>query len=98
MSSGTKDNVLFDFLTHDDAVALRGTVTVRPGEMILDLPRRGEDGPYTISGKQVDSYYEGTNTRFDSARVTAHWATIGARFIGVWQEEGYEWYFSFTLS
>jgi hypothetical protein len=90
------ENVLFHFLGTNEDSFLSGTVLVRPGDMVLQIP--GGDGPYHLVGKARKHWFEGTNSdpnrRYE---VDAKWAELGALYVGMWIEEGYEYLFSFDL-
>lgn len=90
------DDVMFRFLGSDEDSLLRGSVLVRDGEIVLDIP--GGYGPYLIVGKPRLHWYEGTNSatarRFE---VSATWANVGESYVGRWIEANHEYLFSFVL-
>ena len=90
------DNVSFHFIGAKEDSRLPGTVVLRDGEMVLDIP--GGDGPYLIAGKARKHWFEGMNShsgrRYD---VDAKWADLGGTYVGKWIEYGNEYLFSFDL-
>ena len=53
------DDVLFEFLGAGEGLSsLRGTVVIRPAEMILEVELPG-DRPFVIIGKAGKGFYEG---------------------------------------
>ena|SRR6266851_3121308 len=100
MSAGStglrQEDVRFHFLGAVGDSKLTGTVVVRDGEMVLDIP--GGNGPYLIAGKSHGHWHAGTSSvRGKSNRVEAKWADVGGKYVGVWVEAGYEYLFSFEL-
>jgi hypothetical protein len=76
---------------------LPGTVIVRDGEMVLEIP--GGYGPYWISGKARETWFEGKNSYPQRTYETAaKWALVGGTYVGIWIEDGFEYLFSFELS
>jgi hypothetical protein len=94
---GRYDGVIFHFVGGDEEdEELTGTVILRDGEMILDIP--GGWGPYLIIGKLHGSRFQGPSTaRGRSKRVEAAWADLGERYVGWWIEDGLKYLFSFEL-
>ncbi|MFL5242703.1 MAG: hypothetical protein ACJ8FY_11400 [Gemmataceae bacterium] len=90
------EEVRFHFLSDKENSELTGTVIVRDGEMVLNIP--GGYGPYLIASKSHEHRYGGTSTvRGKSNRVEARWADMGWMYVGVWVEDGCEYLFSFEL-
>jgi|HubBroStandDraft_6_1064221.scaffolds.fasta_scaffold1064953_2 hypothetical protein len=90
------EDVRFHFLGAEEDSELIGTVLVRDGEMILDIP--GADRPYLIVGKSHGHRFAGTSSvRGRSNRVEAKWADVGEMYVSVWLEDAYEYLFSFDL-
>ena len=89
--------VLFHFLGFNEDSHLPGTVLLRDGVMVLDIP--GGCGPYLIKGKTRGHAFEGTNENSNrgKARVEAKWADVGGIYVGRWIEDDYEYLFSFEL-
>jgi hypothetical protein len=80
-----------------DALTEKGTVIVRDGEMVIDIPVDGKT-VYLIIGKSRDHFYEGANSaRNESPRVHAKWINFGPLFGGRWFEDGEEYLFCFRL-
>ena len=79
-----------------------GTVLLRGGKMILDIPLNSPEGygPYLIEGRKVEQHFEGKSTVPGRSKSTeAKWADLGNyRYVGVWIEDGVEYLFSFELS
>jgi len=91
-----RDGVRFHFINADEDDYLPGTVLLRDGEMVLDIP--GGCGPYLIVGKAIGHRFEGmNNVRGSTTQVTARWADVGGMYVGVWQEGGSEYLFSFEF-
>lgn len=89
-------NVSFRFLRPDESTDLPGTVTVRPGEMVLSIP--GGFGPYTIVGLESGQGYGGTNKHPQSRyAVAAQWCAVDGTYMGLWHENNCQCHFSFRL-
>ena len=88
-----QDGVEFHFLASEEDTILIGSILARDGEMVLDIP--GGNGPYELSGKTESHWYCATtnshrNRRFD---VNAKWASVGDRYVGIWNEDGIQYLF-----
>ena len=91
--------VTFQFLSEarGENAELQGEFLFREGDMVLDI--KGGCGPYLIVGKANQHWFEGRNSsRKSAAEVDAKWAKVGDRYIGRWDEDGYEFLFSFAAS
>jgi hypothetical protein len=90
-----RDGVNFHFANENEVTDLPGTLLVRPGQMVLDIP--GGYGPYHIVGNAVGNHFEGTSdVKGLSEHTTARWADVGyGLFVGVWIEDNEEFLFSF---
>ncbi len=88
----------FAFITGDGYVEVHGSVHSRGREMVLEIDRLGDDGPYLVTGKLRNSHFEGRNEYRESAPVQAEWTRLRDRFIGFWHEEGYDWCFWFDAA
>lgn len=88
------ENVLFDFVSADeDASSGRGSVITDDKRMTLDIVT--DDGvSYVISGKAVRTYFSG---RSIDGSVTVEWGDIGGNFVGIWVEDGLEYFIRFRL-
>lgn len=84
------------FLGTNEETYLPGTVLLRDGEMVLDIP--GGSGPYLIVGRVRENAFAGVNTGRGRANVEAKWANVGGMYVGSWIEDGYEYLFSFELA
>ena len=85
------DDIFFEFVSADhDPGSLRGIVIDREGEMLLEI--EGDHGTYSVLGKRIGHYFAGRD-----GDVTAQWTQLGAAFVGVWVENGEDWFFRFTL-
>jgi hypothetical protein len=95
----TYNNVQFYFSTLDGNYDEEtGTVLVRPGEMVIDIP--DPIGTlYLIVGKPSENFFTGSNTALgqEIPRVLAKWIDFGQLFIGHWREDGEDYLFSFRL-
>ena len=78
-----------------------GSVLLRAGKMILEIPLNSREGygPYLIEGKKVEHHFEGQSSVPGRSKLTeAKWADIGQyRYVGTWTEDGEEFLFSFQL-
>jgi hypothetical protein len=54
------EGVDFHFLGAGEDSYLPGTVLLRDGDMVLDIP--GGYGPYVIAGKARESWFKGSNS------------------------------------
>jgi len=89
--------VRFCFFRNKEDTELIGTVLLRNGDMILDIP--GGDGPYLIVGKLSGHVYGGpSEVRGRIKKVDAKWADVEGEHVGTWVEDGYKYLFSFVLS
>ena len=85
------DNVFFEFVSASmNPTDGRGTVIVREQEMVLDIESNG--GHYLIVANDRTGFFVGSGDG-----VKARWASLGAEFVGLWIEEGDEWFFRFHL-
>ena len=96
-SSVRQDGVEFHFLASKEDTILIGSVLARDGEMVLDIP--GGNGPYEVVGKAESHWYSAAanthrNRRFN---VDAKWAMAGGTYVGIWNEDGFRYLFSFSL-
>jgi hypothetical protein len=92
------DGVFFHFLTSDEESTLKGTVLIRLNEMVLDINDPGGASPYLIVGYNEGKFFRGDNTAHDSSVcVGAKWSDFGDQFLGIWTEDGTDYYFSFRL-
>lgn len=63
--------------------------------MVIDIE---EPDLYLVIGKRNGHYWAGKNSAAqDSTKVSAKWTEIDGKYIGFWIEDGYEYYFSFSL-
>jgi hypothetical protein len=87
--SHTYSDVYFHFVSGSYApMTGRGTVVDREDEMVLDVSSEG--ATYLVTGQRHGSYFVGSGDG-----ITARWSNIGKDYIGVWIEEGDEWFFRF---
>lgn len=93
------DEVRFRFLDPGEDCELHGTVLIREGEMVLDIP--GGCGPYLVKGKAREHWFEGMNSDPSGNPVEAKWARLGELYVGVWIESSDDgtddYFFSFRL-
>jgi hypothetical protein len=96
------DGVDFNFKGEKEEEDLSGTVIIRKGEMVLDIP--GGYGPYMIIGKllvgkPLESWYQGKNSASSRSYETeARWAFVGeGTYAGLWVEDNCDYLFSFHL-
>jgi hypothetical protein len=96
MKAVRHEHVDFHFLGKDEDSNLSGTVIIRDCKMVLEIP--GGDGPYLLVGEASQHWFEGQNSAHDRQYdVTASWANVGERYVGIWVEDGWEYLFSFRL-
>jgi hypothetical protein len=92
------EGVEFWIISDTSADHLTGVVLVRPGEMVLEI-HQGRDGLYhlpgTLAGQVYNAREKGAPDRSDPVR--ARWTRLGAYYIGIWVESGYEALFRFKL-
>jgi hypothetical protein len=74
---------------------LPGSVRLRAGEMVLDIP--GGDGPYLVKGNANQHWFEGQNAVRGGTQMSANWANVGIKWVGIWHEGEHEFHFSFVL-
>lgn len=68
--------------------------------MILEIPTDG-DTPYRIVGRRQEwGGYKGTHDdpSSEGGGAAARWSSLGDRWVGWWEDEGYEYAFSFVES
>ncbi len=88
------ENVLFDFVSADeDASSGRGSVIRNDQRMTLEIIT-DEGVSYVISGKAVQTYFSGRSL---DGSVTVEWGDIGDNFVGIWVEDGCEYFIRFRL-
>jgi hypothetical protein len=78
---------------------MRGTVIVRKGEMVIDIPEQDGLAAALVVGKQVGNIFRGSNDirDEDALAINASWCYFGEAYAGIWIEEGNELLFSFRL-
>ncbi len=64
--------------------------------MVIEVEDSPDHGEYHIVGAFKDGYWSGLNTsrKRGAPQVTAAWAQLGARGVGVWTEDGFEYLFT----
>jgi hypothetical protein len=76
---------------------LSGVAILRSGAMALQVEH--PDGPYSITGIAVETRFEGSHIERGTKTVDARWAFVGGNlYVGVWEEEGYQYLFSFEFN
>lgn len=94
------DGVGFEFVHTANGFDAGGTVILREGEMVLEIPgeRAGND-LYLIQGQLRGHVYFGkeSNPPIGHPPVQARWTDLGDFFVGLWVEDGYDFLFSFRL-
>jgi len=99
MATRTKKHVKVD-IRFDVGVpeAEEAHVTLRDGEMVIDMQEPDGVTKYLIVGKPKGYYFQGVNSagpRMPKVRV--RWVKMGKVFLGQWLEDGQEYLFSFDL-
>ena len=70
----------------------------RGDEMVLDTPDYDGTPFYVAKGIRRGHHYRGAHSVFgDETRITATWTALDDRYVGVWVENGREWFFTFSL-
>ena len=74
-------------------------VSLKTGdEMVLDIPDYDGTPFYVVKGIRRGHHYCGAHSVFgDETRITATWTALDDRYVGVWVENGREWFFTFSL-
>ncbi len=94
------DEVGFQFVHTADSLDAGGTVLLRQGEMVLEIPgERGANDFYLIQGQLRGHIHSGTesNPPLGQPPVRARWADFGDVCVGLWVEDGYDYLFVFRL-
>lgn len=93
------DDVEFEFLSMDEALAATGTVAIRPDVMIIDIPGQDTTHACLVEGHLTGHVYIGSNTlrQEEPLRIHARWADLGNCFAGIWIEEGIDYFSRFQL-
>jgi len=96
---GRYDNVVFEFLNETTSLEQRGTVIVRAGEMVLEIPEQDGCAASLVIGKSQGHYFRGANSirGADALKIDARWADLGDLFAGTWQDEDDDLLFRFRL-
>jgi hypothetical protein len=88
----------FWILSESGASHYRGTVVLRPSEMVLEInDERG--GTYLLPGRLTGGTYNAieTNPPPGARPVRARWTRLGPYYVGTWLEEGADNLFKFRL-
>lgn len=93
------DDVEFEFLSMEVALTVTGTVAIRPEVMVIDIPSQDMTPAYLVEGHLTGHVYIGRNTlqREEPLRIDARWVDLGDCFVGIWIEEGIDYFFRFNL-
>ena len=93
------EHVEIQFLSVTEPPILEiGTVIDRGDEMVLDIPDYDGTPFYVVKGIRRGHHYCGAHSVFgDETRITATWTALDDRYVGVWVENGREWFFTFSL-
>jgi len=92
------ENIDFHFLSSNHESTLKGTVLLRNSNMILDLTDPVEGKTYLIIGESYGHYFKGANSsRNAPMKAEAKWSDLNGIYVGLWVEDGYDYYFSFRL-
>ena len=96
---GRYDSVVFEFINEKTSLEQRGTVIVRAGEMVLDIPEQDGCAASLVIRKSQGHYFRGGNSiRGPHAlKIDARWADLGDVFAGTWQDEDDDLLFRFRL-
>lgn len=98
-------NVEFEFLTAADKkrphLIERGVVLVRDGEMVLEVDYNGDtQDPYVVCGTAERGFFHGRHKGRvpDDVAVEAKWTKLDDVYIGMWTEDGTDYFFRFRLT
>jgi hypothetical protein len=93
------DDVEFEFLSMDAALTATGTVAIRPDGIVIDIPGQDTTHACLIEGHLTGHVYIGSNTlkQEEPLRIDARWADLGNCFVGIWIEQGIDYFFRFNL-
>jgi hypothetical protein len=96
---GRYDNVVFEFMNDNTSLEQRGTVIVRAGEMVIEIPEQDGYAASLVIGKSQGHYFRGANSirGADALKIDARWADLGDLFAGTWQDEDDDLLFRFRL-
>lgn len=96
----TYRDVQFHWLSSEEEAEVRGTVQVRPGEMVIEITDRTRvDGPYTLVGRRRGGAYVASSNiaQHPASPVAAKWAEVDGDYVGLWVEDGTDYMFRFRL-
>jgi hypothetical protein len=81
------------------APANRGTVVVRPSEMVLEI-EDDRGGTYLLRGRLTGGTYNAieSNAPTGARPVRARWTRLGPYYVGIWLEQDADNLFRFRLS
>ena len=88
------ENVIIDFVSaEEEPCSGRGSVITTDGNMTLEVSI-DDEAPYVIRGIAIGGYFAGTSL---DGKVKVEWGKVGAMFLGLWVEGGYEYFIRFRL-
>jgi hypothetical protein len=94
-------DVEFEFLCPEQDLTERGIVILRDGEMVLEVECNGDPiDPYLICGKAERGFFQGRHKGKipEDVTVDAKWTRLDDIYIGIWTEDGEDYFFKFRLS
>ena len=94
------ERVEFQFFSVAEApIREVGTVIDRGDEMVLDIPNDDGTPFYLVKGLRSGHHYSGVHSIVgDDTKIAATWTALDDRYVGVWVENGREWFFTFDLA
>ncbi len=73
------DDVDFQFLGPATDLSLTGSVLIRHGNMVIDIPKQPGSPPCLVEGRLIGHVYSGCNTlrQDEPPRIDARWSDLG---------------------
>jgi hypothetical protein len=90
----------FEFLSATKDLTERGIVIQRDDEMVLEVECNGDpEDPYLICGKAERGFFQGRHKGKlpDDVTVEAKWTRLDEIYIGIWIEDGVDYFLKFRL-
>ena len=91
-------DVEFEFLSAKKDLTELGIVIQRDDEMVLEVECNGDpEDPYLICGKAERGFFHGRHKGKlpDDVTVEAKWTRLDDIYIGIWIEDGVDYFFKF---
>jgi hypothetical protein len=99
MGKSRFDNVRFSFVSASfEPEDLRGSVSFSDVKMVLEIHDLSGHQPYLIIGQRMGIAWKGVDEMLPNpSPVSAAWTQLDCRYLGIWVEDGDEWFFCFEL-